>query len=72
MSADPKTVPPRMEDERDERAWIAFASAWIASRSKWTTGDLDRYGPGASARFADDMLAELRGRRGKPEGGPYR
>lgn len=59
----------KFADERDERAWIAFAAGYRRTGYSQVTVNDD---PTSAANFADRMLNFLRERRAQPEGGPYR
>lgn len=50
--------PITFDDERDERAWVAFASGY---REAHSGGSRTEYA--AAAAYADRMLVELRARR---------
>lgn len=56
------------EDERDERAWVAFATGFCKTGYKSSIND----DPHSAARFADEMLIRLRKRRKTAGDGPYR
>lgn len=58
----------KFQDERDERAWIAFAAGYRSGGYHHTKND----DPTSAARFADRLLDLLQERRAKPEGGAYR
>lgn len=59
----------KFADERDERAWVAFAAGY---RSGGYSNSSSNDDPTGAASFADRMLKFLRERRAQPEGGPYR